>query len=110
MKHPMQFQETDKRGILRFVENPLVSWMVDQLPGQLNKLTIEYHSYPDKYSQDDYDQIMQLIGYSVSGIPYQDRSKYEITDNNIKPEEAYENQYKELIEKLKPLKELLEEL
>lgn len=101
MKHPMQPQKTDDSGVLRFVENGLVRWLVDQLPNGMNDLSIQFQSAG--YSEDDYDQILQLIGYSVSGIPYRDLDKHGITDNNRDPNEHFEIEYKELKNKLRPV-------
>jgi len=101
MKHPMQYQHTDLKGVTRFKENQLVSWLIDQLPDGLNSLSIE--SQTNSYTHDDYDQILQQIGYSVSGIPYRDHEKFAITDEQIKPEDHYEKAYKLLKLKMRPI-------
>lgn len=95
MKHPMQYIENH-----RFVENKLISWMVDKIG--LNEISIKSH---DKgfNDDDDYDQLLQLTGYSTSGIPYRDKDKYLITDNSLKPEDAYEKAYKKLKSDLVPI-------
>ena len=77
-KHPMQYQNRTSE-VWRFVENKLVSWLIDQLPNKMNTLAVEYHR--GNYDAADYDQILQLIGYSVSGIPYKNKDLYDITDN-----------------------------
>ena len=99
MKHPMQKQHIDDQGVKRFVENKLVSWLIDQLPGGLNSLSKQF--YDGDHHEDDYDQILQLIGYSVSGIPYRDSAKYNITDlDGEDTEEAFERMYRELKEEV----------
>ena len=98
MKHPMQYQ---KDG--RFIENKLVTWLIDQLPNGQNSISIESQS--GKYDNDDYDQILQLIGYSTSGIPYRNRDLFAITDEQSNPEEVYELAYKKLKKALAPIME-----
>lgn len=100
MKHPMQYQENDN-GVQRFVENKLVIWLIDSLGDGLNDLCREYSS--GDYDVDDYDQILQLIGYSVSSIPYIDKTKYLVTDKNCKPDLAFEIEYKNLKDSLRPI-------
>lgn len=94
MKHPMQYTKDH-----RFVENKLISWMVERVG--LNEIAREFSI--EDYDNDDYDQLLQLIGYSVSGIPYKDKGKYDITNTDLKPEEVYENKYKNLKNRLKPI-------
>lgn len=62
VKHPMQpIVKVD--GVLRFKANNIVRFLLDRGPNDLNALgSIRY-----LFSQDDWDQFMQLIGYSVSG-------------------------------------------
>jgi len=62
-KHPMQPIEIAKDGVIRFKQNKLVRSMVDQI--SLNTLAA-MHSTED-YA-DDWNQLAQLIGYSVSGF------------------------------------------
>jgi len=100
MKHPMQYQET-VNGIDRFVENKLVSWLIDQLPEDMNTLA-EAHANGIG-DTDDWDQILQLIGYSVFGIPYHDREKFNITDEWKNPENEFEHRYHELKDSLRPI-------
>jgi hypothetical protein len=87
----------------RFIENKLVTWLIDQLPGGQNSISIESQS--GKYDEADYDQILQLIGYSTSGIPYRNRDLFAITDGQKKPEEVYEEAYKKLKKALAPIME-----
>ena len=81
MKHPMQYVIDH-----RFVENKIISNLVDIVG--LNTI-----AGWDNDSE-DYDQLLQLIGYSTGGVPFRDRSKYDIIEE--KPEEVYENLYKKL--------------
>ena len=62
MRHPIQPTETDQQGVLRFKENSIVRYLLDNGGIDLNRLaTIDF-------SQDDREQFAQLIGYSVSGF------------------------------------------
>ena len=90
MKHPMQYVVDG-----RFVENKLITRMLEHIG----------HNEVSQWSSDDadYDQLLQLIGYSTSGIPYRDKDKYEITDDNFRPEDVFERKYKELKKDLAPI-------
>ena len=61
---PMQPVECDEKGVPRFRENKFVRLLLDQPNGlTLNDLvTLDY-------PKEDYYQLMQLIGYSVSAAP-----------------------------------------
>jgi len=98
MKHPMQFIHTEK-DVKRFVQNKIIRYMLDKIGG-LNQIMIKFEG--DEFD-DDYDQLLQLIGYSTSGIPYRDKEKYNITDNEGKPEEIYQEMYKQLKKDLGPI-------
>jgi len=56
--HPMQPIANDPHGIYRFKENAIVLHLVQ---GRLNELSTL------GFSDEDWMQLMQLIGYSVSG-------------------------------------------
>jgi hypothetical protein len=60
-KHPIQPLEKDKDGRLRFKENAIVRYLLDNGPNDMNKLA----TMP--FSQEDRQQFAQLIGYSLSG-------------------------------------------
>lgn len=63
-KHPIQNTCMDERGVLRFQENKIVRFLLDQYKPNLNDLYIRFaESHPE-----DYEQLMQLIGYSLSGF------------------------------------------
>lgn len=64
-KHPMQPILKDDLGTVRFRKNAIVAFLVDyasQRDCNMNTLAIM------PFSQDDWTQFYQLIGYSVSGF------------------------------------------
>lgn len=108
----MQYTKKDEHEVLRFVENGLISWMVDQIG--LNKLCmIAVGAHEARTNEgdvikcdiDDYDQLLQLTGYSISGIPYRGKEKYEITDDDQhrNPEVIFEELYKKLKKDIAPI-------
>lgn len=60
-KHPMQ-PVVDVDGVHRFKQNSLVRYLVDSHPDGLNALDLQH------FSNEDWEQLAQLIGYSVSGF------------------------------------------
>lgn len=66
-RHPMQPVYLDEHGTARFRKNPIVDALVDVGPLDLNKIALECHVGTKGWSLEDYTQLMQLIGYSVSG-------------------------------------------
>ena len=58
-KHPMQPIYADGHGVQRFKPNAIVDYMATKIG--LNEL----HIMP--FTNEDHDQLAQLIGYSVSG-------------------------------------------
>lgn len=66
--HPSQPVEIVD-GVIRFKKNKIVDWMLEEGTRRglfdLNKLYLDVQR--GQFSKDDYDQLMQLIGYSVSG-------------------------------------------
>lgn len=64
-KHPMQKIVMTESGVIRFTENKIVSHLLDAYPGGLNALVAKFRN---DESVDDYEQLMMLIGYSVSGF------------------------------------------
>jgi hypothetical protein len=70
-EHPLQPTELDERGILRFKENRLISLMLTAY--DQNRLCARYGV--ESWFRDDYDQLLQLIGYSVSGAPLSDKCR-----------------------------------
>lgn len=70
-RQPMQPIQWAKDGFLRFKENPIVSFMVEELERRgfdLNSL----HGAIIEANKHDWDQFNQLIGYSVSNCPLRD--------------------------------------
>ena len=64
-KHPVQPLEKDIDGVLRYKRNAAVRFLLNEfLPG-LNKLNEMCSN--GNISREDYDQLMQLIGYSHDG-------------------------------------------
>jgi hypothetical protein len=65
-KHPMQPIAFDEHGTIRFVRNNIVRFLLDQYKPGLNDLAVRFGSTDDNTA--DYEQLMMLIGYSVSGF------------------------------------------
>jgi hypothetical protein len=63
-QYPMQPIVTDPQGVVRFEENPIVNYLATEIC-DLNKLTIWRSQNEVDYKY--WEQLMQLIGYSVSG-------------------------------------------
>lgn len=67
-KHPMQPIGWDETGkTVRFKANKIVRMLLDEGPFDLNEITCIIARDENKFNEDDYTQLMQLIGYSVSG-------------------------------------------
>ncbi len=67
-KHPMQPVIIANDKVIRFNQNSIVRWMLDELRRHgrdLNYIAAAFRIHEDH--KDDYQQLMQLIGYSVSG-------------------------------------------
>lgn len=63
-KHPIQNVHKLNDGRVRFIENKIVSHLVDNYPGNLNTLAAKFmYEEPE-----DYEQLMMLIGYSLDGF------------------------------------------
>ena len=62
-KHPIQPLIVDSSGTVRYKENAIVSFLLDALPGGLNEIA---RQRGHKFSEEDYTQLMMLIGYSHS--------------------------------------------
>lgn len=70
MKNPIQPLVTDEGGILRFKQNILVNALLEhgrQTGFGLNELRVKFGA---SEHDDDYQQLSQLIGYSLSGYGY----------------------------------------
>ncbi len=78
-KHPTQPTELDERGVLRFRRNAIICWLCDT--GRLN--LNETRMLPG-VSDEDHQQLAQLLGYSVSGygdLSYVDDAAWERVDD-----------------------------
>jgi hypothetical protein len=64
MTNPMQPVIRDEDGVPRFKENALVAYLFRHGPLKMSQIV----DLP--FSEDDFEQFLQLIGYTVSG--YQD--------------------------------------
>ena len=65
MKHPNQPIELAEDGYIRFKKNKIVKKMLEfctERGYSLNEIRVDFYD-----DNDDYVQLMQLIGYSVSG-------------------------------------------
>lgn len=62
VRHPIQPLQRDKDGALRFKENKIVRFLLDNGPHDMNGLARM------DFSQEDREQFAQLIGYSFSGF------------------------------------------
>lgn len=62
MTQPMQPLYTDRRGVVRFKENAVVSYLLDKGGLTLNDLALV------DFPQEDLEQFAQLIGYSLRGF------------------------------------------
>lgn len=54
-------------GVVRFHENRIVRWMLDELRRHGRDLNYIATAFDRDEHKDDYQHLMQLIGYSVSG-------------------------------------------
>lgn len=77
-EHPNQPLERDGKGVIRFKANPIVRFLLDSGGYDLNSLAIM--SEHTDWTDDDWAQFAQLIGYSYTGwgdLSYVSDSKYE---------------------------------
>jgi hypothetical protein len=65
MKHPIQKLAEDDQGTIRFVENPIVRYLLDAGPFDMNHLAVIFNN---EAHREDAEQFAQLIGYSLSGF------------------------------------------
>lgn len=61
-KHPLQPLEINEDGILRFKKNAIVRFLLDAGPFDMNSIACI------PFSQEDREQFVQLIGYSLDGF------------------------------------------
>lgn len=72
-RHPMQPIVVDEKGVHRFKENEIVSYMLDEgaKANIFSVNTLAMHGLrtgTKPFSREDHEQLAQLIGYSVSGF------------------------------------------
>ena len=83
MKHPIQMLKEDDHGVVRFVDNPIVRYLLDNGPFDMNHLAVAF-SAPEY--REDAEQFAQLIGYSLSGfseLSYVSDEAFEMAHTNI---------------------------
>jgi hypothetical protein len=64
-KHPMQPIVRDGEGVIRFKGNAIVNWLFET--GKLNLNEVSALVRRGTFPEEDYVQLTQLLGYSVSG-------------------------------------------
>ncbi len=110
---PMQPLEYDKQQVLRFRENKVVRYLLDNGGIDLNHLAVK--NFPDE----DREQFAQLIGYSLSGfseLGYVSDETYEAAvllseKKELSETEAKLEYYQNIVEKVRAhFKELVPEL
>lgn len=62
-KHPMQPVALDAHGVIRFQRNHIVEYLLDKGGIDLNHLAARGNAF----TQEDWEQFYQLIGYSIGG-------------------------------------------
>ena len=100
-KHPIQPLALDKNGTLRFKENAIVVYLLDNGGLNMNDLAVV------SFSQEDREQFAQLIGYSQCGfgdLSYVSDATYETADK------MHEDGLTEDQARIKYLEETLEEV
>lgn len=77
-KHPVQPLVRDKHKTLRFKQNAIVRFLLDNGPNDMNKLAVM------PFTNEDRAQFAQLIGYSLSGyseLSYVSNKEYDRAAN-----------------------------
>jgi hypothetical protein len=87
--HPLQPIEESSNGLISFKCNNLVKALL--LAYDHNKLIAKHGSDPG--FQEDHDQLLQLIGYSVSGAPLSDLTRARVELAQARPNEGKENSF-----------------
>ena len=78
MRHPIQPLEKYNLGTLRFKKNKIVDFLLEFGPYDLNKLATM------DFTDEDREQLAQLIGYSLSGfgkLSYVSDETYELAES-----------------------------
>ena len=77
MRHPIQPIEKDDSGVLRFKKNAIVEYLLDSGGITMNDIAMS------DFSNEDRQQLAQLIGYSLSGygdLSYVDEYAYKVAE------------------------------
>lgn len=80
MRNPIQPLVEDEQGVIRFKENKIVSYLLDNGGIDMNQLAVK------DFSEDDRRQFAQLIGYSLSGfgsLPYVNEDTYDAAERML---------------------------
>lgn len=78
---PIQPIAKDERGTYRFVKNRIVEMLLEEGPFDMNRIAVQM--IERGWTENEYFQFAQLIGYSVNGIPYPDLlSESEVQDEH----------------------------
>jgi hypothetical protein len=71
-KHPIQPVALDEDGVPRFVKNRIVRFLLDQYEPGLNDLANRFCNSKDedlnRSDLADWEQLLMLIGYTISGF------------------------------------------
>jgi len=67
MKHPVQPIGYDGEGVIRFKPNSIINWLFETKKLDLNQVRMMVEDTGGDFPLEDYTQLMQLLGYSVSG-------------------------------------------
>lgn len=78
MKHPIQPLIMDKNNVLRFKENVIVRYILDNGGIDLN------HIVQQEFPKEDLEQFYQLIGYSLDGFADLDATTNEVYDKALR--------------------------
>jgi hypothetical protein len=82
-RHPIQPLVTDAQGVLRFKQNAIIGYLFESGLLNLNQIALM------DFSQEDRQQVAQLLGYSLSGyggLSYVDDEAYEAAEAALKGE------------------------
>lgn len=104
MKHPIQPLELAEDGVLRFKENKIIRRLIDDGNIDLNKIA-SWHA-----SQEDQEQLAQLIGYSLDGygsLSYVSDESYNIAEKMHKGLDERDAKIAYLEETLKQVRDSL---
>lgn len=83
-KHPNQPLVVDDHGVIRFKDNPIVSYMLFKGSIDMNHLAVKGSELG--WTEDDKAHFAQLIGYSHSGwgsLSYVTDERYESVDTEV---------------------------